>query len=139
MVDPTFRFPYILQGSLQIEREVLRETVITVGTTWTHGVHLASSSAYDLNLNPPTGTTNVPSLRCGRHRPDRLHRSLGRVAKAGFEHSDRGALPSGIRRTPQFSDQPGINNYNALFVQGQRRFQNGLAFQTAYTFSKNIQ
>jgi hypothetical protein len=33
---------------------------------------------------------------------------------------------------------PGINNYNALFVQGQRRFRKGLAFQSAYTFSKNI-
>jgi hypothetical protein len=33
---------------------------------------------------------------------------------------------------------PGINNYNALYVQGQRRLLNGLAFQAAYTFSKNI-
>jgi hypothetical protein len=33
---------------------------------------------------------------------------------------------------------PGLNNYNAFFVQGQRRFHHGLAFQTAYTFSKNL-
>jgi hypothetical protein len=33
---------------------------------------------------------------------------------------------------------PGTNNYNSLFVQAQRRFRNGLAFQTAYTFSKNM-
>jgi hypothetical protein len=33
---------------------------------------------------------------------------------------------------------PGMNNYNTLFVQGQRRLRNGLAFQTAYTLSKNI-
>ena len=57
LVDPHFHIPYILQGSLQIEREILPDTVVTVGTTWTHGVHLASSSAYDMNLIQPTGTT----------------------------------------------------------------------------------
>src|SRR5262249_52958553 len=57
LVDPHFRFPYILQGSLQIEREILSDTVVTVGTTWTHGIHLISSSAFDLNLSPPSGTT----------------------------------------------------------------------------------
>jgi hypothetical protein len=31
-----------------------------------------------------------------------------------------------------------VNNYRSLFVQGQRRFYNGLAFQEAYTLSKNI-
>ncbi len=58
-MDPHFRVPNILQGSLQIEREILHDTVITLGTTWTHGVHLASSSAHDLNLNPQTGTTSA--------------------------------------------------------------------------------
>ena len=57
LVAPNFKFAYILQGSLQIEREILPDTVVTIGTTWTHGVNLESSSAYDLNLNPPTGTT----------------------------------------------------------------------------------
>jgi hypothetical protein len=31
-----------------------------------------------------------------------------------------------------------MNNYNSFFVQGQRRFRHGLAFQTAYTLSKNL-
>jgi hypothetical protein len=56
-------------------------------------------------------------------------------------------LDSGLlteaRLTSNFSQinaliTPGINNYNSFFIQGQRRFHHGLAFQTAYTFSKNI-
>src|ERR1700730_17205337 len=138
MVDPTFRCPYILQGSLQIEREVLRETVITVGTTWTHGVHLASSSAYDLNLNPPSGTTTYILCAPGATDPTGC---TGRLVV--LPNLDSNLLTEG-RYSPGYAGQlnalisPGINNYNALFVQGQRRLHNGLAFQTAYTFSKNI-
>jgi len=137
LVDPHFHFPYILQGSLQIEREIARDTVVTVGTTWTHGVHLIASSAYDMNLIPPTGTTTytlcpagalehtdcngrsvvLPSLDSGLFAEGRINPSLGQI----------NALIT-----------PGLNNYNSFFVQGQRRFRRGLAFQTAYTFSKNM-
>jgi hypothetical protein len=55
---------------------------------------------------------------------------------------DSGLLTEG-RLTSNFSQinaliTPGINNYNSLFIQGQRHFHHGLAFQTSYTFSKNI-
>jgi hypothetical protein len=138
LVDPNFRFPYILQGSLQIEREILRDTVITLGTTWTHGVHLTSSSAYDLNLNPPTGTTTY--VACA---PGATDTSACPGRSVVLLNLDSNLLTEG-RYSPGYAGQlnalisPGINNYNALFVQGQRRFHNGLAFQTAYTFSKNI-
>lgn len=137
LVDPHFRFPYILQGSLQIEREILPDTVITVGTTWTHGVHLIASSAYDMNLMPPTGQTTyvvcpanaeevddcngrsitLPTLDSGQLREGRISSKFGQI----------NALIS-----------PGINNYNSLFVQAQRRMRHGLALQASYTFSKNI-
>jgi hypothetical protein len=138
LVDPNFRFPYILQGSLQIEREILRDTVITVGTTWAHGVHLASSSAYDLNLNPPTGTTMY--VLC---TPGAMDTSGCTGRSVVLPNLDSNLLTEG-RYSPRYAGQlnalisPGINNYNSFFVQGQRRFQHGLDFQTAYTFSKNI-
>ena len=136
-VDSHFRFPYILQGSLQIEREVAPDTVITVGTTWTHGVHLIASSAYDFNLMNPAGQTRyilcpqnsavvndcngpqvvLPNLDSGMLLEGRINPNLGQI----------NALIT-----------PGLNNYNSLFVQAQRRFRGGLAFQGAYTFSKNL-
>jgi hypothetical protein len=138
LVDPHFRVPNILQGSLQIEREILRDTVITLGTTWTHGVHLASSSAYDLNLNPPTGTTTY--VLCAPGATD-TNACTGRSVV--LANLDSNLLTEG-RYSPGYAGQlnalisPGMNNYNALFVQGQRRLRNSLAFLTAYTLSKNI-
>ncbi len=136
IVDPSFRFPYVLQSSLQIEREILRDTTLSVGTMWTHGVHLISSSAYDLNLMPPTGTTTyitcppgatqvpcngpqvvLPNLDSGMLQEGRINPNLGQI----------NALIS-----------PGINNYNSLFIQLQRRMSNGLALQAAYTYAKNM-
>jgi hypothetical protein len=136
LVDPKFRFPYILQSSLQIEREILPETTLSVGTMWTHGVHLISGSAYDMNLKPPTGTTTyvvcaagtaqvpcngsqvvLPNLDSGLQQEGLINPNVGQI----------NALIS-----------PGINNYNAFFAQLQRRFHQGLALQTSYTFSKNL-
>jgi hypothetical protein len=138
LVDPNFRFPYILQGSLQIEREILPDTVFTLGTAWSHGVHLASSSAYDLNLNPPTGTATYVACSAGATGP-----SGCTGPSVVLPNLDSNLLIEG-RYRPGYAGQlnalisPGLNNYNAFFLQGQRRFHNGLAFQIAYTFSKNI-
>jgi Carboxypeptidase regulatory-like domain len=138
LVDPHFRIPYILQGSLQIEREILRDTVFTIGTTWTHAIHLASSSAYDLNLNTPVGTTTYSLCAAGA-----TDTSACTGRSVVLPNLDSNLLTEG-RSSPKYAGQlnalisPGINNYNAFFVQGQRRFRDGLAFQTVYTFSKNI-
>src|SRR5208282_2654939 len=72
LVSPQFRVPYILQASLQIQREISENTTLSIGTMWNHGVHLLSGSAYDLNLNPLQGTTtyvvcppNATTAPCG--------------------------------------------------------------------------
>lgn len=136
LVDPSFRFPYVLQSSLQIEREIFRNTTVSVGAMWTHGVHLISSSAYDLNLIPPTGTTTYvvcpqgaaqlpcngtpvvqPNLDSGLLQEGRINPNLGQI----------NALIS-----------PGINNYNSFFAQLKRSYTAGLALQVSYTYGKNM-
>jgi hypothetical protein len=103
---------------------------------WTHGVHLIASSAYDLNLIPPTGMTTyvvcpagttqtpcngrqmaLPNLDSGLLQEGRINSNLGQI----------NALIS-----------PGINNYNSFFAQLQRRFHEGVAIQASYTFAKNL-
>jgi hypothetical protein len=138
LVDLHFRFPYILHASLQVEHEVVRDTVITVGADWSHGVHLISSSAYDLNLNPPVGTTTYvlcPSgatgaTQCAGGRSVVLPNLDGGLLTDGRVSSAFGQINETI--------SPGVNNYRSLYAQAQRRFQHGLAFQGAYTLSKNI-
>jgi hypothetical protein len=139
LIDPHFRYPYVLQGSLQIEREILRDTVVTVGTTWTHGIHLISSSAYDLNQSPPTGFTTYILCSAGA-----TNASACNGASIVLPNLDSQRLSfTDSRLTSSFGQinaliTPGMNNYNSFFVQGQRRFRHGLAFQTAYTLSKNL-
>jgi hypothetical protein len=140
LVDPHFRFPYILQGSLQIEREILPDTVVTIGSTWTHGVHLIASSAYDLNLNPPTGATTYTLCSAGTTDVSQCAGGKSVVLPtldSGILKNNEGRLTSAFEQINALIS-PGINNYNSFFIQAQRRFRHGLAFQTAYTFSKNM-
>jgi hypothetical protein len=135
LVDPHFRTPYVLHGSLQIEREILPNTVISIGTMWTHGVHLIASSAYDLNLIPPSGMTTYIICAPGSSAPCPGHPIV-------LPNLDSNLLQEG-RIDPSLGQineliSPGTNNYNSLFVQAQRLFHKGLGFQFAYTFSKNI-
>ena len=136
LVDPHFRFPYVLQSSLQIEREILPETTLSVGTMWTHGVHLISSSAYDLNLLPPTGNTTYTVCPAGTTSLPCTGRQIV------LPNLDSGLLPEG-RISSSFQQinaliSPGINNYNSAFVQLQRRFHQGVALQASYTFARNM-
>jgi len=138
LVDPHFKFPYVLEANLQIEHQIARDTVLTAGTAWSHGVHLIASSAYDLNLNQPTGQTTYtlcPSTAgvaddCEGGQSVVLPTLDPNVLGEGRISSSFGQINALI--------SPGVNNYNSFFIQGQRRFHRGLAFQTAYTFSKNI-
>src|SRR3984893_12062052 len=133
IVDPSFRIPYILESNLEIQREIMPNTTISVGTMWTHGVHLIASSAYDKNLMPPTSTTTYficPGGACSG-------------ASLTLPNLDSGVLTEG-RITSAVNQinalvSPGVNNYNSLYVQIQRRVTHGLSLMTSYTFSKGLQ
>jgi hypothetical protein len=136
LVSPEFRVPYILQASLQIEREILQNTTLTLGAMWNHGVHLFSGSADDLNLQPLQGTTTYvvcpPSATTAP--------CSGRTII--LPNMDNGLLAEG-RITSNFNEineliSPGQNHYNSFFVQIQRRMSQGLSLQFSYTYAKSI-
>jgi Carboxypeptidase regulatory-like domain/TonB dependent receptor len=136
LVSPNFRAPYILQASLQIEREIFKNTTVSVGTMWNHGVHLLSGSAYDLNLNPLQGTTtyvvcppNTATLPCNGSMYVLPNMDSGLLTE-GRVNKNLGEINELI--------SPGQNHYNSLFVQLQRRMSHGLSLQFAYTFAKSI-
>jgi hypothetical protein len=136
LVSPEFRVPYILQASLQIEREIFRDTTLTIGTMWNHGVHLLSGSAYDLNLKPLLGTTryvvcppSTTTLPCSG-------------PTIALPNMDNGLLTEG-RINPNLGQineliSPGQNHYNSFFVQLQHRMSQGLSLQFSYTFAKSM-
>ncbi|MGA7918409.1 MAG: TonB-dependent receptor, partial [Candidatus Acidiferrales bacterium] len=136
LVSPHFRAPYILQSSLQIEREIFKNTTLSVGTMWTHGVHLLSGSAYDLNLNPLQGSTTY--IVCPKNATSAPCSGPSIV----LPNMDNGLLTEG-RINSNFGQineliSPAQNHYNSLFVQLQHRMTEGLSLQFSYTFAKNI-
>jgi Carboxypeptidase regulatory-like domain/TonB dependent receptor len=136
LVSPQFRAPYILQASLQIEREISDNTTLTLGTMWNHGMHLLSGSAYDLNLNPLQGTTTYTVCPPGTTTVPCSGRTIN------LPNMDNGLLSEG-RISSNFNQineliSPAQNHYNSFFVQLQRRMSHGLSVQFSYTFAKSI-
>lgn len=136
IVDPGFHTPYVLESNLQVEHEFSRNTTVSIGTVWTHGVHLIASSAADLNLFPPAGTTTYVVCPAGTiSTPCSGPSVIGPNLDSGLLLD--GALnPSAGQIDALVS--PGLNQYNALFVQFTRRVSNGLTALVSYTYSHNI-
>jgi len=136
LVAPQFRVPYILQSSLQIEREISENTTVSIGTMWNHGVHILSGSAYDANLIPLTGTTTY--ITC----PPGTTTAPCSGPTISLPNMDNGLMTEGriSANLGQINEliSPAQNYYNSLFVQLQRRMTNGLSLQFSYTYAKSI-
>jgi len=136
LISPHFRAPYILQSSLQIEREIVENTTLSIGTMWNHGVHLLSGSAYDLNLNPLQGSTTY--VVC----PPGATTAPCSGPTVTLPTMDNGLLTEGriSSKLGQINEliSPALNHYNSFFVQLQRRMSQGLSLQASYTFAKSI-
>jgi len=140
LVSPQFRAPYILQGSLQIEREIFQDTTVSIGTMWTHGVHLLSGSAYDLNLLPVQGKTTY--IICPPNAVTPCSGAAGTLPTIMLPNMDNGLLREG-RISSNLGEineliSPGQNHYNSLFAQVQHRMSQGLSLQFSYTFARSI-
>ena len=152
LISPQFRAPYILQSSLQIEREIFENTTLSIGTMWNHGVHIISGSAYDANLCPlqpaPTcagitpwpGTGTTTYITC----PPGATTAPCAGPTITLPNMDNGLLTDGRLVNPSILGQiqelisPAQNYYNSFFVQLQRRMSNGLSMQFSYTFAKSV-
>jgi hypothetical protein len=136
LVSPQFKVPYVLEASLQVEREIFANTTLSVGTIWTRGVHILSGSAYDLNLNPLQGTTTYIVCPPGTTTAPCSGQAIA------LPNMDNGLLTEG-RINPNLGQineliSPGQTQYNSLFVQLQRRMTKGLQMQFSYTFAKSL-
>ena len=136
LVSPQFRVPYALEASLQVEQQIAKNTTLTLGTIWSHGIHLIASSAYDLNLKLPQGTTTYISCPPGASAAPCSGPTIV------LPNLDNGLLTEG-RINPNLGQinemiSPGQNQHNALFVQVKRSMTDGLSLQFAYTWAHSI-
>jgi hypothetical protein len=136
LVSPHFKSPDILQASLQIEWEIFRDTTVTIGTIWNHGLHILSGSAYDLNLMPLTGTTTYTVCPPGTTVPPCNGRTVT-LPNMDSEMLTEGRINPNLGQINELIS-PAQNYYNSLFVQVQRRMSQGLSLNFSYTFAKSI-
>jgi hypothetical protein len=111
--------PYVQQGRLGFEREILNNTSLSVTYLFFKGVHL--SRTRDINLPQPTlvtftDPTNAQTFQVPRFVNPRPLTNYVRV---------------------NLFESTGNSEYNALAFQLQRRFAKGWQFLATYTFSKS--
>jgi hypothetical protein len=118
-----FQNPMIHQGDVVVEREVARNTVVSASYLFSFGKNLPNF--VDVNLSPPTVSRTI-NIIDGPFAGQKWNFPyfLGAARPiAGF-----GAIQE-IRSNVD-------TKYNALVLQANRRFTNGLQFQTNYTLSR---
>ncbi|WP_419805540.1 carboxypeptidase regulatory-like domain-containing protein [Terriglobus sp.] len=141
-IKPSYgRPPMIEQWNLQIQQELAKDLIFTLGYIGNEGAHLRSGIE---NVN----NTSLSTLPLG----DILSRQFGTVAPAlgtrtpyaGFNTSAN--YFQALRPFPQYDfiatdcclQNVGHSSYHALIASLERRFSQGLNLQASYTWSKHI-
>jgi hypothetical protein len=105
--------PRVHVFNANVQREIWRQTTLTLGYAGSRGRHLLRSG--DVNLAQPTGTNpdGRPFIAAGTPRVNTAFSTI------------------------ELKSSDGRSWYNALIVDVRRRFHQGLALQSSYTFSKS--
>jgi hypothetical protein len=119
---PNFAAPQIHQVDLVLEREISRNTVVSVSYLASLGRRLPTF--IDRNLSPPTGN-RVITIADGPFAGQVFNVPLFVGARPNTAYGAITEISSSIK-----------SEYNALVLQANRRLTNGLQFQTSYTLAK---
>ena len=111
-VSPNFLYPTVQQWSLSVQRELPARVVLSVAYVGNHATH--EDQTFNLNQPQPSLAVANSSVNVNTVRP---YLGYGNIT-----WDARGASA----------------RYNALQASATRRFENGLALQASYTFSKSI-
>ncbi len=113
--------PYLAQYNLNIQREILNGTVLTVGFVGSHGVHLLTQQ----DQNPPFATVDAG----GVYHFATVNAAGSPVVNARL-NSNFSFLEMAVPDT--------TSRYNSLQVAANRRLTKDVQAQLAYTFSRCI-
>lgn len=137
-----YQQPYVQQGRIGIEREIVANITLSVTYLYFRGVHL--SRTRDVNLFPPVATTAIDQVTGQTFIVQRFP-GTGATAAAQFTS----ATP--LRPNPRFNrinlfESSANSRYQGLAVQGRQRFSEmhwvpffegeSSQFLLSYTFSK---
>jgi len=145
-VAPNYGRPGMVQNwSLELEREMTTDLILSVGYVGTHATRLRSSVAQINNLSPQF-------FSLGNALSQNINSSTATALGVnppfnGFEALyGPGSIAQALRPFPQYQsintdcclENLGQSTYNALLTKVERRFHNGLNLLASYTFSKTL-
>ncbi len=107
--DIHYKDPYVQEWDITVEREIGKGVALRVSYDGNHGSDLG------IVENPNQVATNT----------------------VGFKTASASA-PYPIFEYIYYQTNKGYSNYNALTVSAQKRFSQGLQFQTSYIFARNL-
>lgn len=111
--DPEYLIPTVQHWSLNIQRQIARETVLSVAYVGTRGTHLEQT----VNINQPAPNPDVAQRRVN------INAVRPFLGYGNLNYAERSAS----------------SNYHGLEAQLLRRINRGLMFQASYTFAKAMQ
>ena len=133
-VQPDLQTPTLLSWSLRVQREISRNTSLTVGYVGSHGYH----ELIGIDANEPFPVV-CPAAPCPANYPATFPAGLaGMPVPAGsfFVATTTRANPALANTWSWFSE--GVSSYHALQADVNHRFGEGLTLRAVYTFSKAL-
>jgi len=133
-VQPDMQTPTLISWTLRVERELSRNTSVTVGYIGSHGYH----ELIGVDGNEPFPVI-CPAAPCSANYPATFPAGLaGTPVPAGSYF-----VPTNVRANNALANtwswfSEGDSAYNALQVDVNRRFSSGLTFRGVYTYSKAL-
>ncbi len=136
--------PYVQMWSLEVQRELPANIMITVGYTGTHGTHLEGDHFRRENYVPTATIQKLQESYFGSAPITNYY--SGQTAQALAQLYGSSTLPLNLLLAP-YPFWGGINTtftldgesvYNALNVKVQKRLSHGVNYGVAYTNSKMI-
>ncbi|MBV9081982.1 MAG: carboxypeptidase regulatory-like domain-containing protein [Acidobacteriaceae bacterium] len=134
---PDQRLPYSINYTLDVQHIFAKNYTLDVRYLGTKGVHLITQQQLD-RRSPVTATVNIPTFMSPPSSATlaALPYTVGDIRAIG------NAVPAyasaGFSSAITAYTYQGYSDYNSLAVQLNRRFNNGLQFQAAYTWSHLI-
>ena len=133
-VQPNLQTPTLISWSLRVEQELTANTVLTVGYVGSHGYH----ELIGVDANEPFPVI-CPTAPCPATYPSNFPAGIaGTPVAAGTYY-----VPSAVKANPALANtwtyfSEGDSSYNALQVDLNHRFSNGLSLRGVYTWSKTL-
>ncbi|MGI8639280.1 MAG: carboxypeptidase regulatory-like domain-containing protein [Pyrinomonadaceae bacterium] len=142
-LDPNWKTPYMQHWSLDVQRQLTKDTIVTVGYYGSKGTNLIGS--FEKNLIEPglalrsqcaTGANTFASPGAGGLVPCQL-------PNQAFFTTAQSAILDQLRPFPGFRAitvvEPRYNSsYHSMQVSAQHRFSGASQVNLAYTFAKNL-